>query len=162
MLCNGRWRYRSPVPVHLTRLHWQLGMSCADAVCFEGSYNDPHQYEMCVCACSWVQCSRVVDSCIFSVCVYVYMFLYLVHHWDLNVVFSLVPESGLTWKHVLRCIINLFECWLLGEKLWKCWILLPFLVFSLPRMSSSEKLETLADFTTRYVLAVSSTIVLSL
>lgn len=32
VLCKGRWGYRSPVPVHPTRPHWQL---CADAGCSE-------------------------------------------------------------------------------------------------------------------------------
>lgn len=138
-----------------------VGMSCADAVCFKGSCNDAASIpNVCVHAheCSIAE----LWTAAYFLCVCIYMFLYLVHHWDLNVGFSLVPGSGLSRKHILGCIINLFELWLLGGKLWKCWISLPFPAFSLPRMSSSEKLETLADFTARYVLAVSCTIVLSL
>lgn len=100
--------------------------------------------------CSAVQCGRVVSSCTFSVmCVCV--FLYLVHPWDFSAGFSLSPESGLSQKHILSCIINLFECWLLWGK---CWILLPFPAFSLLCMCSSEKAETLKEFTARYISAV--------
>lgn len=102
-----------------------------------------------MCECSAVQCGRVVSSCIFSVCVDI--FFCLVHHWDFSVSFSLSPESELSRKCILGCIINLFESWLLGGK---CWILLPFCAFSLPCVSSWEKLETPVEFTAGYISAV--------
>lgn len=97
-----------------------------------------------MCECSAGQCGRVLSSCIFSVCVCIF---FLVHHWDFSVGFSFSLER----KHILGCIVNLFECWLLGEK---CWILLPSRAFSLPCMSSSEKLETFVEFRARYMSAV--------
>lgn len=121
------------------------------AVCrcwlFQGSCSDPASIGNV-----WVLSSAVGQSCeqlhIFYLCVYV---LLLSPPLGFSVRFSLSPESGLSWKHILGCIINFLECWLLGGKYW---ILLPFCAFSLPCMSSSEKLETPEEFTARYILAV--------
>ena len=95
-LCNGRWRYRSPV--HLPWLHWQLGVSCADAVCCEGSYSSPASTRnACVPAHECGIGELWTAACFLCLCVCV---LYFIHRWDLNVVFSLAPESGLSWKRV--------------------------------------------------------------
>lgn len=126
---------------------WASHSASLAAVCrcwlFRGSCSDPASIGS---TAVWQSCEQLH---IFCMCVY--MFFYLVHHWDFSVSFSLSPESGLSRKQILGCIINLFECWLLGGK---CWILLPFSLFSLPCVSSSEKLETDEEFTTSYVSPV--------
>lgn len=135
--------------------------SCASrSVCrVPCSCSDPAlTWNACVHAhkCSVAELWTAADFPCVCVCIYIYIF----YTWCTTRIWisfsSVAPESGLSWKHLLSCIMNLFECWLLGGKLWKLWILLPFPTFSFPHMFSAEGLETLADFTPQCVLAVLS------
>lgn len=131
-LCNGRWRYRSRILCISAPL--AAGVSCAGAL--KAPAMILHRYKMCVYVLTSAVQHLWIAVCFLYVHKYV-MFLYWVHPWDLNVIFSLAPESGLSWKHILGCIINLSECRLLGGKLWKCWISLPC-VLSPTRVFSRE------------------------
>lgn len=105
-LCNGRWRYRSPVPVHLARLHRQLGISCADAACFEGCCSDPASIQnVCVRAHSCSIAELWTDEYFLCICVCVCVCQFFLSPWEGKYVLGYKSFWMLTaWRRAMKML----------------------------------------------------------